>query len=169
MTTFTQLYQAYAPTFTAVALVLSILAFVSVVLQGWALRRRLEGHSPSVEAEARSTTLLTGLRRLAQQNSDRLAELEHDVKGLRTTVAGRVGRVGVVRFNPFQETGGDQSFSIALLDDHGNGVVITSLYTRDGTRIYAKPLEQGQSPYPLMDEEKEAIARAQKFVPPATG
>ncbi len=162
MTSLVQLYQAYAPTLTFAALVLSALALVGLVLQGLALRRRLAAGADA-GAEARSTTLLTGLRRLAQQNSDRLAELEQSVDGLRTAMAGRVGRVGVVRFNPFQETGGDQSFSIALLDDHGNGVVITSLYTRDGTRIYAKPLEQGRSSYPLMDEEEEAIARARAF------
>ncbi len=67
---------------------------------------------------------------------------------------------GVVRFNPFANTGGDQSFCIALADGEGHGVVITSLHAREGTRIYAKPLVNWGSPYPLTDEERAAIDRA---------
>ena len=69
---------------------------------------------------------------------------------------------GIVRFNPFSNTGGDQSFCIALADGRGQGVVITSLHAREGTRIYAKPLINWESPYPLTDEEREAIHRARQ-------
>lgn len=67
---------------------------------------------------------------------------------------------GIVRFNPFANTGGDQSFCIALADAQGQGVIITSLHARDGTRIYAKPLVDWQSPYPLTEEEQAAIRQA---------
>jgi hypothetical protein len=73
-----------------------------------------------------------------------------------------VQKVGVVRFNPFSETGSDQSFSIALLDPNDNGMTISGLFTREGTRLYVKPLIGGQSKYPLSSEEKEAIETAQK-------
>lgn len=68
--------------------------------------------------------------------------------------------MGVVRFNPFQDSGGDQSFAIALVDGHGNGVVLSSLHGRDATRVYAKPLQRWESTYSLTDEEKQAIALA---------
>ena len=68
--------------------------------------------------------------------------------------------LGVVRFNPFHDTGGDQSFAIALVDGHGNGVVLSSLHGRDATRVYAKPLQRWESTYSLTDEEKQAIALA---------
>jgi len=68
--------------------------------------------------------------------------------------------MGVVRFNPFPDTGGDQSFAVALVDAHGNGVVISSLHAREGTRVYAKPLKKWESEYSLTDEEKRAIAMA---------
>lgn len=71
-----------------------------------------------------------------------------------------VQRVGIVRFNPFNDTGGDQSFAIALLDALGNGLVISSLYSRTGNRIFAKSLEGGQSKYPLTEEEQQAITQA---------
>ena len=73
-----------------------------------------------------------------------------------------IQKVGVVRFNPFKDTGGDQSFAIALLDKNNNGVVISSLYSREGTRIYTKPIEKGDSSYHLSEEEKEAIQKAIK-------
>jgi len=68
-----------------------------------------------------------------------------------------IQKVGVVRFNPFKETGCNQSFSIALLDSKDNGLVISSLFTRQGTRIYAKPVKNGKSTYQLSKEELEAI------------
>lgn len=73
-----------------------------------------------------------------------------------------VQKVGVVRYNPFKDTGGDQSFVIALLDSENNGLVISSLYSREGTRIYTKPIENGTSSYHLSKEEEGAIQKAMK-------
>jgi hypothetical protein len=70
--------------------------------------------------------------------------------------------LGVVRFNPFQDKGGDQSFVVAILDDHADGTVLTSIASRVDTRIYAKPVVGGQSTYNLTGEERQAIARAMK-------
>jgi len=69
-------------------------------------------------------------------------------------------KIGMVRFNPFKEIGGDQSFSIAVLDAHNNGFVITSHYGRESNRVYAKSIENGQSKYQLSKEETEAIRKA---------
>jgi len=71
-----------------------------------------------------------------------------------------VSKIGIVRYNPFKDIGGDQSFSIALLDYSDNGVVVSSLHAQDGTGVYAKPVEKGQSNYQLTPEENEAIGRA---------
>lgn len=76
--------------------------------------------------------------------------------------------VGVVRFNPFSDTGGDQSFAIALLDPQGDGVVFTGLHGRAEGRVYAKPVLRGGSSYPLSEEEKRAIAKAQERIGTAT-
>lgn len=71
-----------------------------------------------------------------------------------------IQKVGVIRFNPFKDTGGDQSFAIALLDKDNSGLVISSLYSREGTRVYTKPVEKGESSYHLSEEEKQAIQKA---------
>ena len=71
-----------------------------------------------------------------------------------------IQKVGFLRFNPFEHTGGDQSFAVALLDHDNNGVVISSLYTREGVRIYAKKIEGGISKNQLSDEERTVLAEA---------
>lgn len=71
-----------------------------------------------------------------------------------------VQHVGVVRFNAFQGTGSDLSFSLALLDANRDGVVLTSLYGRDESRTYVKPIRQGTSTYHLSEEEKQALQEA---------
>lgn len=71
-------------------------------------------------------------------------------------------RMGFVRFNPFAETGGDQSFSVSLLDAKGTGIVFTGLHTREKTRVYAKPIVNGVSKSTLSKEEQKAIEIAMK-------
>jgi len=72
-----------------------------------------------------------------------------------------IHKIGLLRFNPFREIGGDQSFSLALLDDENNGTIISSLYSREGVRIYAKAVQKGKTTkYPLTEEEKRAISIA---------
>lgn len=68
--------------------------------------------------------------------------------------------LGVLRFNPFDDVGGDQSFALSLVDGYGNGVVMSSLHMRDLTRVYAKPLKNWEAEHHLTDEEKQAIANA---------
>lgn len=72
-----------------------------------------------------------------------------------------IQRIGLLRFNPFKETGGDQSFVMALLDDNRNGIVLSGLYSRSGMRWYAKKIKEGKGlEHSLSEEEKEAIAKA---------
>jgi hypothetical protein len=71
-----------------------------------------------------------------------------------------VRHVGLVRFSPFHDTGGDQSFSLAILDGCRNGIVVSALHSRHESRLFAKPIVAGNSRYVLTDEEKQAIAQA---------
>ena len=72
-------------------------------------------------------------------------------------------KIGFVRYNPFQGVGGDQSFSLTLLDENNDGIVITSLFSREGNRVYAKTVEKGQSSYQLSEEEKMALDKARSL------
>jgi len=74
-----------------------------------------------------------------------------------------VQRVSLLRYNPYGDTGGDQSFTLALLDDKGNGFVLSSLHTRSVTRVFAKPVENGKAgKHEFSEEEKKAIEQAMK-------
>ena len=73
-----------------------------------------------------------------------------------------VSGVGLVRFNAFQETGSDLSFSLALLDRHENGVVVTSIFGREDSRCYGKPIREGKSTHLLSEEEMKALTEARR-------
>lgn len=83
-----------------------------------------------------------------------------DIEKLQKLSEKSIQNVGVVRFNPFSDMGGNQSFAIALLDNKNNGFVISSLFIKEGNRVYAKAVKDGKSDYLLSNEEKEAITRA---------
>lgn len=93
---------------------------------------------------------------------EKLGDIDTLARTTHKQSAAFIQKVGMVRFNPFASSGGDQSFAIALLDGTNSGVVISSLYVRGGLMVYAKPIEGGASPYTLSDEEKRALTMAQE-------
>ncbi|HET6380497.1 MAG TPA: DUF4446 family protein [candidate division Zixibacteria bacterium] len=101
--------------------------------------------------------VLAGHVRRVDAVDDRLSQLDalHGELLRRTETA--IRHVGLVRFNPFEDTGGDQSFAIALLDERQDGVVISSLHGRANTRIFAKAVTGGTSSHSLSAEEAQAI------------
>jgi hypothetical protein len=94
------------------------------------------------------------------QALDTVRTLEAESRRMDRTLEHALQWMGMVRYNPFRNTGGDQSFVWALVDGRGNGVVLSSMHSRDSTRLYAKPLHDWVSTYSLTDEEQEAIDRA---------
>lgn len=110
---------------------------------------------------------LVGSAEQAVHATERMREIE----ALHATIEGRTRRslqhIGLVRFNPFDDTGSDQSFAIALLDDDRDGIVISSLHGRANTRVFAKPVADGSSPHNLSDEESQAIRIAVEGTRPA--
>ena len=96
------------------------------------------------------------LKKEVQKISEGLENLKKDSKF-------SIQKVGIVRYNPFSGVGSNQSFSLALLDGNNNGAVITSIYAREGNRVYAKPIKNGNSEYSLSEEEEKAISKAIEF------
>lgn len=99
---------------------------------------------------------------------EKLKEFRKELETYLETVEKRMGQsirgVGTVRFNPFKGNGegGSQSFATALVDEKENGVVLSTLFTRDRVGVYAKPLAHGKSEYELTSEEKEAVKLARE-------
>jgi len=99
----------------------------------------------------------------SEKNKDleqKLDDIFLKIKDLKDISEKTIQKTGVVRFNPFNDIGGNQSFVIALLDDKNNGFVISSLFVKEGNRVYAKAIRDGKSDHLLSEEEKEAINRA---------
>jgi predicted phosphohydrolase len=93
----------------------------------------------------------------AKKEISKLSE-SHGV--LKSNLQDTVQKVAMVRYNPFSDSGGDQSFAVAMLDGNDTGVIFSSLYARSGPMIYAKPIEKGASQYALTDEERKVLDRA---------
>jgi hypothetical protein len=153
-----------------VATVVLVLLAAVVALAVWVatlqvssarLRRRLRAVFGTTGEQGLDEVLDGIVQRLDRtaERLDALNKLQQDLEDMLRR--GTIRNVGVVRFNPFPDAGGDQSFAIALLDSEGSGVVISSLHARTDTRVFAKPVEGGRSRYPLSDEEQDAIRKAQ--------
>ena len=95
-------------------------------------------------------------------NTDELKTLEKRVNLIEEDGKFHIQKIGLVRFNPFKELGGDHSFCLAILDSHDSGIIITSLHTRDRTRVYMKDIKKGKSGFELSTEEKKAFVNAQR-------
>ena len=100
--------------------------------------------------------ILTSLKKLEAG----LEKISEELNVLRRKNRFSIQKIATIRFNPFSGVGGNQSFTVALLDGEDSGVVITSLYTREGNRVYAKPVEKGKSEFVLSEEEKKTIEKA---------
>ena len=94
--------------------------------------------------------------------SQTLTRLESDLTQLGEEVRSHIQNVGLVRYNAFDDTGGDQSYALALLDDHGNGAIVNGLFHRTECRVYVKPVQDWKSIYSMSDEESEAIRKARE-------
>ncbi|MCL6592445.1 MAG: DUF4446 family protein [Alicyclobacillus sp.] len=140
----------------AVAVVALILAIVALV-NGRRVKRRLRKWQTIHET--------ADLEKVYQQTVARVSELEAQLTDMarqldefQEQLRRKVTTARVLRYNAFAETGSDLSFSLALLDDHQDGVVVSSIYGRDESRTYAKPVYGGSSPYPLTEEELAVMA-----------
>ena len=156
------MFQVYGVFLWAALVALVLILAVWVIF----LQRHVNGlieHYDRITAGVADGTLRDALERYigrldeATGQVDMLTEVCRSVEDdLRHTIQ----RVGIVRFNPFADTGGDQSFAVALLDAAGTGVVLSSLFSRSSTRVFAKAIVDGRSPHDLTEEEQDAITQA---------
>ena len=155
---------------SALSLAVIVLALAILGLAAWLLvlqrsESRLRSRLRRILSDNGSTGLdevLAGQATRIEQLATRVDALTALQRELETSTGRSLQKVGVVRFNPFQDSGGDQSFAIALLDQRGSGVVVSSLHGRAETRIFAKQVVNGRSTHSLSDEEQQAIREALK-------
>ena len=145
-----------------VLVVVLVILLIAVIAQSRRLGRAVHAYRTLVgEGQAGSLgDVLDGQVARSDAMGKQLTELNARHAGLEQRALSSIQHVGLVRFNPFEDTGSDQSFAIALLDARRDGLVISSLHGRAGTRVFAKPVENGTSTHNLSEEEKGAIRMA---------
>ena len=159
------LSQSTSSLVAVVAAVVAVVALVVAAVALWRLarvrrdqsavlgdsRRDLAGHAAALEAEFRALNGYMG---------DVAARLDARVEKAEATLAGAVTHWAIHRYDAYHEMSGHQSFSIALLDDHISGVVISSIHQRDTARLYVREVIDGDAPVELSPEEQETVRRA---------
>ena len=156
----------------AIILVLAGLCLVAmmilVVTEVSHLRRRIDQLTGGVEGGDLEAILGEHLETVHGVGRD-LDELTARMAVVESAARHHFAKAGLIRFNPFPDTGGNQSFALALLDESDDGIVISSLHSRTGTRIYGKAVSGGKADTSLSTEEQEAVdeARAKRPTRPA--
>jgi hypothetical protein len=153
---------------TITALAVAALAS-AIAIFNWAQLQSLKSRFDAAlggneRSDSLESTLSQHLKRV-EQVDERLTHLDSEYKRLEIMTSLSSQKISIVRFNPFGDTGGDQSFSLAVLDAHDSGYVLTSIHGRQGTRVYVKPVDFGKSKYTLSAEEQQALDQAVKRVP----
>jgi len=101
--------------------------------------------------------MLDHQKKLTEENADIKKELKEEILSSRL----HIQKIGLVRFNPFERMGGEQSFIVALLDKEENGLTLNFIYTKEGLRVYTKKIKNGKGEeYDLSEEEKKAIGKS---------
>jgi hypothetical protein len=148
----------------AASLALSAIAAL-VALAALSRERRMSRQYRAFMSGADGADLAAALDRLASRAADaerRLEATEARGQAMEQRLLQAVQHVGVLRYSAYNEAGGDQSFVVAMLDDKSDGVVFSSLVSRAGTRVFAKPVAGGRSSYPLTTEEEQVIEQTRR-------
>ena len=85
------------------------------------------------------------------------ALIKSNIKNIENDMKNTIQKIGMVRYNAFDDVGSNLSFAVAILNDHNTGIVINGIYARETSSVYAKPVVEGKSEYILSKEEEEAI------------
>ncbi|MCL5666397.1 MAG: DUF4446 family protein [Patescibacteria group bacterium] len=144
------------------ALIIGLLALLASLYASWQimsfnrLRRDLFTGSNGLDLEKTLRILAQELNGLREEQ----VFLEQSLEQLKSDSRFTLQKIGLVRFNPFADGGGNFSFSLALLDGNNSGVVLTSMHGRQQNRIYTKKIQAGKSEMALTEEEQQAISLA---------
>lgn len=143
-------------------MVIMLVLVVTVIAQGAKLRTMRRKYETMMAGSGVEDLegLLLDLKNQNEMLEEELSEQKTLLKATQVKIREMKSNIAMKRYNAFGERGNDLSFSLAILDDDSNGIVLTSLYNRENSYIYSKPLQNGQSQYALSPEEKEVVTLA---------
>lgn len=150
-------------TFLIIILIVSVLSIILLIFNHLKLTKIKNEYSEFMKKLGNGKDIDENLKSYTekvQKVEDLNKEIIQYCERLDKTVDTCTQKIGIVRYNAFKDVGSNLSFTLALLDNNNNGVVLNGIYSRDNSNIYAKPIKGGKSEYVLSDEEKEAIEKA---------
>jgi hypothetical protein len=148
-----------AATILMMLVIVALLLVIGSLALALRLRRvsqQLAALSRGIEGQNLEQVLVTHLDTV-DQTVKRMDVQEQALAVLQAQIPTCVQRMNLVRYDAFEDVGGEQSFSIALLNGQGDGIVLTSVYSRNDVRVYAKAIENGRSSHALSQEEEKAL------------
>ena len=137
-------------------LILVIVLFARLSSLRSLYEKMMRGEESGQSMEKMLLSHIEETRRVAEENKRSCEEHARIDALLKTAIT----RIGVVRFSAFQDMGSDLSYAVAMLDAFNNGVVFSSIFAREDSRSYVKPIENGKSTYTLTKEEEQALKHA---------
>ncbi|MFM7088462.1 MAG: DUF4446 family protein [Candidatus Paceibacterota bacterium] len=139
-----------------------ILLGVTTLLQGWwalSTEKRLKRFFLGKKAKDLEETIVILEKNIVELQIAK-ENIEADIETINQKLKKSIRGLEVIRFNPFPDQGGNQSFAIGMLDEEGDGVVVSSLYSRERMSVFAKPVKNGKSEFELSDEERDVLQKA---------
>ena len=140
----------------AVFLIAIIVLFVKCLSLSKKYKKFMEKLGNGKNLEEDLENYMYRVEKVEKQN----VKISNQIENLNSNLANCIQKVGIVRYNAFKDVGSDLSFSLALLDEKNNGVVLNGIYARETSNIYAKPIKNGKSNYAVSEEETQAIQKA---------
>lgn len=143
--------------FTILAMALGLAAFIlslNAVIIASQVKKKTRRRTSTASTEGETVELL---KQDYQELQQQIIVLQNDLMDTRDALRRKIESPRMVRFNAFGDVGSDLSFSMALVDENQTGVIVSSIYGREESRTYAKPVYDGNSTYPLTDEERMAL------------
>ncbi len=143
-------------------LIIQVLGVIILLAIGWRLRNLIRQYRRLLtgKGEINLEEVLMSLGERKKRLEERLSLVEEELARNREEALGYLQKWSLMRYKAFANTGGEQSFSLVILDRKGDGVVLSSIYGREESRVYAKAIKNGKSSYPLSEEEEQVLARA---------
>ncbi len=139
--------------------VLMVILFIITIYWLFVTEKRLKRFFLGKNAKNLEDTIIELQTEIIKlQNAKR--EAEGNIKEINQKLKKSLRGLETMRFNPFPDQGSNQSFAIGMLNEEGNGVVLSSLYSRERMSVFAKPIKNGKSEYELTEEEKEVLEKA---------
>jgi hypothetical protein len=140
------------------------IAILAVIIWALSTERRLKRFFLGKKAKDLEDTIVTLEKHINKLNEAK-ERSEKEITAINAKLKKSIRGLETLRFNPFPDQGGNQSFAVGLLNAEGDGVVLSSLYARDRMSVFAKPVKNGKSEYELTAEEKQVLDKAKVNFP----